>query len=109
MDFSLKPIKNSNGEVVLLIPEGRDITELNEARLILQRSKEELDDLISERTNQLAHSNKIIKESEARIRSLLENAPDYIVNVDENLKIHYINKTVEGDSFSNVIGKTVYD
>lgn len=28
IDFSIKPIRNLNGEVVLLIPEGRDITDL---------------------------------------------------------------------------------
>ncbi len=109
VDFSLKPIKDSNGKVVLLLPEGRDITELNEARLILQRSKEELDDLVKERTEQLTRSNRIIQESEARIRSLLENVPDYIINVDENLNIHYINKSIEDDDPANVIGKTIYD
>lgn len=31
VDFSLKPIKNDDGEVILLIPEGRDISEKKEA------------------------------------------------------------------------------
>lgn len=31
IDFSLKPVKDSEGNVVLLIPEGRDITELKQA------------------------------------------------------------------------------
>jgi len=32
MDFSLKPVCNAEGEVVLLIPEGRDISELKRAQ-----------------------------------------------------------------------------
>lgn len=31
VDFSLKPVKNETGEVILLIPEGRDITERKQA------------------------------------------------------------------------------
>jgi PAS domain S-box-containing protein len=32
LDFSLKPVKNENGDVVLLIPEGRDISEFKRAQ-----------------------------------------------------------------------------
>jgi PAS domain S-box-containing protein len=32
IDFSLKPVRDSNGEVVMMIPEGRDITELKRAQ-----------------------------------------------------------------------------
>jgi diguanylate cyclase (GGDEF)-like protein/PAS domain S-box-containing protein len=40
IDFSLKPIKNEQGAVVLLIPEGRDITENKRAWEALRRSEE---------------------------------------------------------------------
>ncbi len=32
IDFSLKPVRNAEGEVVMLIPEGRDITELKRSQ-----------------------------------------------------------------------------
>lgn len=32
VDFSLKPIRDQNGKIVMLIPEGRDITELKQAQ-----------------------------------------------------------------------------
>lgn len=35
LDFSIKPVKNEAGEVVLLIPEGRDITEQKQAEATL--------------------------------------------------------------------------
>jgi len=33
VDFSLKPIRDTAGEIVMLIPEGRDITELKQAQM----------------------------------------------------------------------------
>jgi PAS domain S-box-containing protein len=41
-DFSLHPIKNERGEVVLLVPEGRDISDRKRAEEELRRSNEEL-------------------------------------------------------------------
>lgn len=38
-DFSLAPVRNANGEVVFLVPEGRDINELKRAEAALLRSE----------------------------------------------------------------------
>ena len=38
IDFSLKPVKDDNGNVVLLLPEGRDITERKQAEEALRES-----------------------------------------------------------------------
>jgi len=56
-DFSLKPVRNERGEVVLLIPEGHDITE---------RKRVE----------------EALGLSEARYRTLIESAPEAIVVLD---------------------------
>jgi PAS domain S-box-containing protein len=40
IDFSLKPIKNEAGEVVLLLPEGRDITDRKQAEAALRDSEQ---------------------------------------------------------------------
>lgn len=45
IDFSLKPVKNEEGQIVLLIPEGRDITELQEMQTSLQVSEAEKSEL----------------------------------------------------------------
>ncbi len=37
VDFSLKPVKNAQGETVLIIPEGRDITERKQAEEAVQQ------------------------------------------------------------------------
>jgi PAS domain S-box-containing protein len=42
MDFSLKPVRNEAGNVCLLIPEGRDITDRKHAEAQLHKHREEL-------------------------------------------------------------------
>jgi PAS domain S-box-containing protein len=53
IDFSLKPVTDEQGEVVLLIPEGRDITELKQREQELAEKTEELERTVDrlERTN----------------------------------------------------------
>ena len=41
IDFSLKPVVNAQGEVELIIPEGRDITERKQAEELAQRMQQE--------------------------------------------------------------------
>jgi PAS domain S-box-containing protein len=43
VDFSLKPIKNEDGDVVFLIPEGRDVTEIKTFEQQLKARTEELE------------------------------------------------------------------
>lgn len=42
IDFSIKPIKNEMGQVVLLIPEGRDISDKKQTEKALRRSESQL-------------------------------------------------------------------
>lgn len=58
IDFSIKPIFDSDGEVVFLIPEGRPITELKEAELKIKRLNESLEEIVKDRTESLQESNK---------------------------------------------------
>ncbi len=47
LDFSLKPVFNDQSEVILLIPEGRDISDRVSAQVQLQRTTERLKYLLS--------------------------------------------------------------
>ncbi|HMK47012.1 MAG TPA: PAS domain S-box protein [Methanocella sp.] len=47
-DFSLKPVVDENGNVILLIPEGRDITERRRSEEALRRSEEKFRSFVDE-------------------------------------------------------------
>jgi PAS domain S-box-containing protein len=70
-DFSLKPIKDETGQVVLLVPEGRDITEIKQAQAAL-------------------------KESEARFQAILDKSPVSIYLKDLQGRYLLINPEAKG-------------
>jgi two-component system, NarL family, sensor histidine kinase UhpB len=45
VDFSLKPVRDDRGVVVLLIPEGRDVTERKQAQQAVEESRQQLERL----------------------------------------------------------------
>lgn len=73
IDFSLKPITDSSGQVVQLIPEGRDITERKQMEQMLQ-----------------------LREWE--FRTLVEHSPDLIVRYNTDLSRIYVNPAWERSS-----------
>lgn len=58
IDFSIKPIRDEAGQVVLLIPEGRDITSLKQAEAQIRQLNAELEQRVIERTAQLEATNR---------------------------------------------------
>ncbi len=48
-----------------------------------------------------------LKHSEAKLRSILENAPNYIIQVDRQHNILFINRLGEGYTLESVIGHSV--
>ncbi|MCW5313607.1 PAS domain S-box protein [Nostoc sp. KVJ3] len=87
IDFSLRPLPDETGKVVLLIPEGRDITE----RKILER--------------ELAHKQKLLD-------SFINNAPVGITIMDRELRYSFINEALaemNGIPLAAHIGKTLWE
>lgn len=72
IDFSLKPVRDETGKVVLLIPEGRDITALKQTTQHLQQLNEELEQRVQQRTQELVRS-------EYDLRTIFNNVYDGII------------------------------
>ncbi|MGE5656237.1 MAG: PAS domain S-box protein [Actinomycetota bacterium] len=74
IDFSLKPIKDETGNVVLLIPEGRDITESKQAEMALrlQAEREHLIGQIQARIRSSLDLQAVLKTTVAEVRQFLQ-------------------------------------
>ena len=77
-DFSLKPVFDQRGQVFLIIPEGRDITDRKLAEEELRRARDELELRVQERTQDLAKTieqlNAEIDERHRLQEQLIENS-----------------------------------
>ncbi|MFM9263938.1 PAS domain S-box protein [Tychonema sp. BBK16] len=87
VDFSLKPIKDDDGKVILLIPEGRDIGD----RKILERE---------------------LKVRQARFDAFFAAAPAGMFITDDQMRFVQFNQRLSelgGQPVSTYIGKTVWE
>lgn len=50
-----------------------------------------------------------LRESEAKMRILLENSPDFITFVDRDATIHFINRPISALTMEEALGKRLYD
>ena len=71
-DFSLKPVFDEDGVVVLIIPEGRDITNRKHAEEELRKARDELEIRVQERTQELARTNEELRTEIAERQRLQE-------------------------------------
>lgn len=91
IDFSIKPIKNESGQVILLISEGRDISEAN-----------------AELKRRVAKKNEALQKSERRWETFAKISPVGIYRTDVSGNYLYVNDRwceISGITSENALGK----
>lgn len=87
IDFSLKPVKDEQGHIIYLVPEGRDITHIKQ-------------------------SEESLRESESKYRDLVESASAVIITWDRSGNLRFFNEFAEklfSFTASEVLGKNLMD
>jgi PAS domain S-box-containing protein len=69
------PVCNQDGRLTQIVGLAEDITEFRRAKQVLLRSQEELEELVRERTSELARTNESLHTSEERSRQLFATIP----------------------------------
>ncbi|MBO3458099.1 PAS domain S-box protein [Aetokthonos hydrillicola Thurmond2011] len=127
IDFSLKPMKGETGKVILIIAEGRDITELKSARAALEKAKQELEMRVEERTIAVKKANRQLilemadrllaeeqlRQSQEMLQLIMDNIPQCIFWKDTDSVYLGCNRNFARKAgFENpedIVGKTDYD
>ncbi len=91
IDFSVKPVFDDRGEVTLLIPEGRDITELKERERELEKKNEQLEEFTSIISHDLKNplmvaSGNVQLARETGDHEVLADATDALDRIEEMIE-----------------------
>ncbi|MBE9207109.1 PAS domain S-box protein [Nostoc sp. LEGE 06077] len=127
IDFSLKPLKDEAGKILLLISEGRDITELKQTQAALKEANQELERRVAQRTTALQQTNqqllteiaerKIVEEqlrqSQRILQLVMDTIPQGILWKDRNSVVLGCNrnfaKLVGVETPEDIVGKTGHE
>ncbi len=113
-DLEIKfPIVGSQGEVVGLGGIATDITERKCAEEALQKSRDELEFRVEERTSELREANEALRDSEEQTRLLLESTAEAIHGLDFDGIVTFCNRAcvemLGYDSPDDLLGRHMHD
>lgn len=94
--------RHADGTPRWILGTSLDITERKQAEQALRAAHDELENRVQVRTSELA-------ASEERWRSLVATAPGFIVILDRNLTIRYINRHITRHASQDLIGHSPFE
>ncbi len=105
VEMNLTHIYDEDGKFVVVQGIFRDITERKRTARELERHREQLQELVEERS-------KALRASESKYRTLIDNLSDTIVELDSTGEFLFISPQVEGlfgRTPAELVGKNVFD
>jgi PAS domain S-box-containing protein len=123
---SLSPLRGSRGDIIGIVGVGRDITDRKWMEEMLQKSRDELEQRVSERTAELSRANEqlteeivergrmeiALGESEERFKAFMNHTAAVAWMKDEKGRYVYINQPFENRfniKLDDIRGKTDFD
>ena len=115
-------LTDEEGNIVGTLSSGEDITPRKAAEDKLQKSRDELEMRVADRTRELRKMNAALKseiterrrteealrESLEKWRLLVCNIPEFVITISRNGTIGAINRTTSGNSVDETIGKDIF-
>ncbi|MBF2026132.1 MAG: PAS domain-containing protein [Oscillatoriales cyanobacterium C42_A2020_001] len=89
-------IFDADGNATRMIGVIIDVSDRKRTELTLQQMNADLNQRVQERTQALLASQAVLQEREQEIRTLLDNSPDVISRIDQNLRFIFINQAIRG-------------
>jgi PAS domain S-box-containing protein len=97
------------GKEIILRKDGSEIiVDINVRPIVKNNKTVGIVTLLRDITRE-ARAEEKIKTSEEKWRSLVQNSPDVIMNLDSNGIINFINHIIPGYSTDDIIGKSIYN
>ncbi len=101
--------KENVTEEALTVRDGETQTISTRKRQFINDNNEKFLVGVSHNITDRKKAEEAVRSSEERLRSITENASDYITLVGQDLKVEFINKTVPNVKKENIIGKSISD
>ncbi len=86
VDFSLTPVRDDVGDVVYIVPEGRDITDIKQTEQALRESRDQLEQRVQERTAQLEVRTRELEEANLRLQDVDRLKSMFIASMSHELR-----------------------
>lgn len=116
-------VRNDAGELLGYVGSLKDITDERQAEEALRQAHADLERRVEQRTRDLTSANEwlaaevrerrqveqALRDSEARWRTLVENAPAYILLLDVEGRVEFLNRARPGMDREVIVGDSIYN